>query len=179
MPHFLPGSVCVNQAVAVRDFLPAISSSLALLFGGLLTTSLLPVCAKCAQRTFIGLIGTAPISRRAEIQVVESIEVRGLAKMRHHTQNPPTFGSWGFDSPCRHQPKSLQNKRLAGASSPHAMHLCSRRSRLCANMQPSSVSSIKLKRLSLLTKSCTEHGLHIAYTFSGLRGGRRSSPCHF
>jgi hypothetical protein len=38
------------------------------------------------------------------------------------TQNPPTFGSWGFDSPSRHQPKGPQNKRLAGASSPHEMH---------------------------------------------------------
>ena len=45
------------------------------------------------------------------------------------TQNPPGFGPWGFDSPSRHQPKSLQNKRLARASSPHEMHLCSRRSR--------------------------------------------------
>jgi hypothetical protein len=32
------------------------------------------------------------------------------------TQNPPTFGSWGFDSPSRHHSKSPQDERLAGAS---------------------------------------------------------------
>jgi hypothetical protein len=30
------------------------------------------------------------------------------------TQNPPTFGSWGFDSPSRHHLKNPQNIRLVG-----------------------------------------------------------------
>src|SRR5882724_5938451 len=34
------------------------------------------------------------------------LERLGVARVWHHTQNPPTFGSWGFNSPSRHQPKS-------------------------------------------------------------------------
>src|ERR1700756_6016702 len=30
------------------------------------------------------------------------------------TQNPPTFGSWGFDSPSRHQQQPPQNEQLDG-----------------------------------------------------------------
>src|ERR1035438_3019692 len=39
------------------------------------------------------------------------------------TQNPPTFGSWGFDSPSRHQSPTQHNQSLAGASSRHGMQL--------------------------------------------------------
>ena len=31
------------------------------------------------------------------------------------TQNPPTFGSWGFDSPSRHHTKTFGLMRLSGS----------------------------------------------------------------
>src|SRR5258708_1389896 len=76
----------------------------------------------------------APESRRDRVvpllaEAILHAQLRSQDPFSSPPQNPPTFGSWGFDSPSRHQPKSLQNKRLAGASSPHEMHLCSRRSR--------------------------------------------------
>ena len=52
------------------------------------------------------------------------------------TQNPPTFGSWGFDSPSRHHLKPIEYA-ATWARSPHAMNLCSRRSGLCTNIYTS------------------------------------------
>ena len=65
-------------------------------------------------------------------------------------------------------PLQTPTKYAAGwASSPHAIHFCRRRIGLLASNNPMSFKSIKLKRLSLLTKRGSEHGLHIGYTFSG------------
>ena len=68
----------------------------------LVLTSLL-VCAKCAQQACTRLLRTAPLSRLRQMQVAENAGALGLAKVQHHTQNPPGFGPWGFDSPSRHQ----------------------------------------------------------------------------
>jgi hypothetical protein len=67
----------------------------------LVLTSLL-VCAKCAQQACTRLLRTAPLSRQRQMQVAENAGALGLAKVQHHTQNPPGFGPWGFDSPSRH-----------------------------------------------------------------------------
>jgi hypothetical protein len=32
-----------------------------------------------------------------------ALRINGLRILRLRSQNPPTFGSWGFDSPSRHQ----------------------------------------------------------------------------
>jgi len=67
----------------------------------LVLTSLL-VCAKCAQQACTRLLRTAPISRQRQMQVAETAGGLGVARVWHHTQNPPGFGPWGFDSPSRH-----------------------------------------------------------------------------
>jgi hypothetical protein len=35
------------------------------------------------------------------------------------TQNPPTFGSWGFDSPSRHQPSEFVSNNLVQVQQNH------------------------------------------------------------
>jgi hypothetical protein len=60
------------------------------------------VCAKCAQQGSTRPLRTALISRRCQVQVGENAGALGVAEARHHTQNPPGFGPWGFDSPSRH-----------------------------------------------------------------------------
>ncbi len=62
--------------------------------------------------------------------------------------------------------QSPKNKRVAGASSPHEMPL-KQTQRTQIQHIATSVKSISLKKLSLLTKCCGEHGSHICYTFSG------------
>jgi hypothetical protein len=68
----------------------------------LVLTSLL-VCAKCAQQACTRLLRIAPISRQRQMQVAETAGGLGVARVWLHTQNPPGFGPWGFDSPSRHQ----------------------------------------------------------------------------
>src|SRR2546430_7705208 len=53
------------------------------------------VCATDLHRTDRNRTNLAA----AKIQVVESIEVRGLAKMRHHTQNSPVLSTLGVQLP--------------------------------------------------------------------------------
>jgi hypothetical protein len=56
------------------------------------------------------------------MQVAENAGALGLAKVQHHTQNPPGFGPWGFDSHSRHQ------------SNPHQGKLVRKGSGICCNL---------------------------------------------
>ena len=64
----------------------------------LVLTSLL-VCAKCAQQACTRLLRTAPISRQRQMQVAENAGALGLAKVQHHTQNPPVLSTLGVRLP--------------------------------------------------------------------------------
>jgi hypothetical protein len=54
--------------------------------------------------------GTEPLTDRKIKHFHEAPGWRNWQTQR--TQNPPTFGSWGFDSPSRHQHQSMKSNGL-------------------------------------------------------------------
>jgi hypothetical protein len=49
------------------------------------------------------------------------------------TQNPPTFGSWGFNSPSRHQPQSPHGTRVASTMLPPRLGFLLTMPRVCCD----------------------------------------------
>jgi hypothetical protein len=75
------------------------------------------------------------------------------------TQNPPTFGSWGFDPPSRHHSKKPRIRGLAGLALRMTCPLQQTR-RTFRQPSPISINIIQLKKLSLLKKRLARMGLH-------------------
>jgi hypothetical protein len=59
--------------------------------------------SNCAYQTLTNRHRTTPSSVTNICMRLLALRVNGLPILRRRSQNPPTSGSWGFDSPSRHQ----------------------------------------------------------------------------